>query len=75
VGLDVAIHYAAGARAGERVEARAEESSRSRGVASYRVAVTGDDGRPLCVVVATAYRTREWHLGVDAWPEQWRAAH
>ena len=75
VGLDVAVHYAAPARAGERVEARAEEASRSRGVASYRVDVSGEDGRTLCVILATAYRTREWHLGEDAWPEEWRASH
>ena len=75
VGLDVSIHYAAPARAGERLAARAEEASRSRSVASYRVDVTGEDGRALCVVLATAYRTREWHLGEDVWPQEWRTAH
>jgi acyl-CoA thioesterase len=73
VGLDVSIHYAAPARAGETLLAEAVEASRSRRVASYRVEVRGDNGVTRCTVLAVAFRTDRWHLGVDAWPADWRA--
>ena len=73
VGLDVSIHYAAPAQAGETLVAEARELSRSRRVASYRVEVTGEDSRPRCTALAVAFRTDRWHLGEDAWPAEWRA--
>lgn len=73
VALDVSVHYAAAASAGGRLVASAHEVTRSRRVASYRVEVSGDDGRTYCVLLATAYRTDDWHLGEDVWPADWRA--
>jgi acyl-CoA thioesterase len=72
VGLDVSIHYAAPARAGETLVAEARELSRSRRVASYHVEVAGEDGRPRCTALAVAFRTERWHLGEEAWPAAWR---
>ena len=74
VGLDVTVHYAAPVQAGERVVASAEELTRSRSVASYRVGVSADDGTTRCLLFATAYRTSRWHLGESEWPVEWRAA-
>jgi len=72
VGLDVSIHYSAAAQAGEALVAEATELSRSRRVASYRVEVAGEDGRPRCTALAVAFRTDRWHLGEEAWPAEWR---
>ena len=73
VGLDVTVHYAAPVAAGERVVAVAEELTRSRSVASYRVVLTARE-TTRCVLLATAYRTSRWHLGESAWPAEWRQA-
>ena len=75
VGLDVSIHYAARATAGESLVARARELTRSRRVASYAIEVTGEDGAVRCTALATAFRTDGWHLGEDTWPAAWRATH
>lgn len=72
VALDVTVHFAAAARPGVTLVATARELTRSRRVASYRVEVAGEDGASRCVLLATAYRTGEWHLGEDAWPAEWR---
>ena len=72
VGLDVSIHYAAPAQAGETLVAQARELSRSRRVASYHVDVVGEDGRPRCTALAVAFRTDRWHFGEEAWPVDWR---
>jgi phenylacetic acid degradation protein PaaD len=72
VGLDVSIHYAAPTQAGETLVAEASELSRSRRVASYRVEVAGEDGRPRCTALAVAFRTGRWHLGEESWPAEWR---
>jgi acyl-CoA thioesterase len=74
VGLDVSIHFAAPARAGERLVATARELTRSRRVASYRVEVAGEEEPPRCTALAVAFRTDRWHLGAEAWPEEWKAA-
>jgi acyl-CoA thioesterase len=71
VGLDVSVHYAAPAEPGELLLAEAQEVTRSRRVASYRVDVR-EDGRSRCTALAVAFRTDRWHLGEDAWPTSWR---
>ncbi len=72
VALDLTAHFAAPARPGETLVATASEVTRSRRVASYRVEVAGEDGGSRCILLATAYRTSEWHLGEEAWPKEWR---
>jgi len=72
VGLDVSVHYAAVAEAGQVLVADAVEVTRSKRVASYRVDVSAADGRTRCSALAVAFRTDHWHLGVEAWPAQWR---
>ena len=72
VGLDVSLHYAAVAEAGQVLVADAVEVTRSKRVASYRVDVSAADGRTRCSALAVAFRTDHWHLGVEAWPAQWR---
>jgi acyl-CoA thioesterase len=75
VGLDVTIHYAAAAQAGEELLAEAVEVSRSRRIASYRVEVRGADSDVRATVLAVAFRTARWHLSEDAWPASWREEH
>ena len=75
VGLDVSVHYAAPAHAGDVFTASADEISRSRRVASYGIDVRGEDGAVRCTALAVAFRTDRWHLGEDAWPPEWRARY
>jgi acyl-CoA thioesterase len=76
VALDLSTHFAAAADAGEALVAEAEEASRGRRTASYRITVRGEaSSTPVAHVLAVAYRTARWHGGEDAYPESWRAAH
>jgi acyl-CoA thioesterase len=56
--------------------ATAVERSRTRRTASYAIDVTSeDDGALRASFQAMTFRTGRWHLGEDAWPEEWRATH
>jgi phenylacetic acid degradation protein PaaD len=56
VALEMTAHYVSAARIGEPLEAVAEEVSRSRRVASYRIEVRGG-GELRAWFMAVAYRT------------------
>jgi uncharacterized protein (TIGR00369 family) len=61
---------------GEVLLARAEERSRTRRTAAYAVDVTSEgDGSLKASFSAMCFRTGRWHLGDDAWPEEWQAGH
>lgn len=76
VALTVEIHYLAAPEVGVELEAVARERSRGRRAASYLIEVrpTGGDGL-VASFHAMVHRTGRWHLGEDAWPDDWRADH
>ena len=56
--------------------ATAVERSRTRRTAAYAIdVVSEDDGALRAGFQAMAFRTGRWHLGEDAWSEEWRATH
>ena len=60
----------------EVLVASAVERSRTRRTAAYAIDVTSEaDGALRATFQAMAFRTGRWHLGEDAWPEEWRATH
>ena len=75
VALESSCHYSRSAQIGETLTAGASEVARSRRTASYRIDVRDHDGDLVAWYMALAYRTDEWHLGEDRWPEAWREAH
>jgi len=61
---------------GEVLLARAEERSRTRRTAAYAVDITSEsDGVLRASFSAMCFRTGRWHLGDDAWPEDYQASH
>ncbi len=74
VALDLSAHFPSAGVPGEVLVATADEVARSARTASYRIEVAGGDPlRPRLLCQALAYRTRDWHLGEDAWPPDWVA--
>jgi acyl-CoA thioesterase len=73
VALDLTCHFTAPARGGALV-AEAEEVTRSRRTASYRVTVTEGAGI-VAWLLAVAYRTDRWRLGAERYPDDWRDTH
>jgi acyl-CoA thioesterase len=74
--LTVEIQFLSAPIAGDVLLATATERSRTRRTASYAVDVTSEsDGTLRAGFQAMAFRTGRWHLGDDAWPEDWRAGH
>jgi acyl-CoA thioesterase len=64
------------ASTGDVLVATAVERSRTRRTAAYAIDVTSEDNGALrAAFQAMAFRTGAWHLGEDAWPEEWRATH
>ena len=75
VALDTACHYSQPAEVGGELTAGASEMARTRRTASYRIDVRTPDGELVAWYMALAYRTKDWHLGEDRWPQEWRDAH
>ena len=64
------------APADEVLIATAVERSRTRRTAAYAIdVISEDDGALRAAFQAMVFRTGRWHLGEDAWPEEWRATH
>lgn len=61
VSVDNSISYPSPVRAGDRLNARAEELSAGRRMAFYRVTVTRQDGKPVAHFRGTVFRTDERH--------------
>jgi acyl-CoA thioesterase len=73
VAVDTACHYTHPGKIGATLIADAEEVSRSRSTASYRITVSPEGGsRPTAWYMAACYRTNRWHLPEDRFPEPWR---
>ena len=61
---------------GDALVARATERSRTRRTSAFGIDVTSeDDGTLRAAFHAMCFRTERWHLGEDAWPEDWRARY
>lgn len=75
VALTMDAHFLAAPRIGEVLLAESQERSRTRGTASHLVEVTGAGGRQIASVHAMVHRTGRWHLGEEAWSQEWREAH
>jgi acyl-CoA thioesterase len=74
--LTVEIQYLSAPLAGEVLVATAVERSRTRRTAAYAIDVTSEsDGALRATFQAMVFRTGRWHLGSDAWPEDWQATH
>lgn len=74
--LTVEIQFLTAAGIGDVLVATARERSRTRRTAAYAVDVTSEaDGALRASFSARAFRTGRWHLGEDAWPDEWRASH
>jgi len=64
------------APADEVLIATAVERSRTRRTGAYAIDVVSEaDGALRATFQAMAFRTGRWHLGEDAWTEEWRATH
>jgi acyl-CoA thioesterase len=75
VALTVEIQFLS-APVGDVLAATAVERARTRRTAAYAIDVTSEaDGALRAAFQAMVYRTGRWHLGEDAWPEEWRATH
>ena len=76
VALSIEIHYLTAGVAGETLRATAVERARTRRTASFAIDVTSEsDGKLRASFQAMCFRTGRWHLGEDAWPQDWRDAH
>lgn len=74
--LTVEVQFLTAVREGDVLLARARERSRTRRTAAYAIDVTSEaDGTLRASFQAMAFRTGRWHLGEDAWPEEWRSSH
>ena len=77
VALTVEAHYLAPPLEGGPLIAVASERSRTRRTGSYLLTVYAED-RPdelMASFHAMTYRTDQWLLGPDAWPQAWRDEH
>jgi acyl-CoA thioesterase len=75
VASSLTLHFTAGGAIGEPLTARAQEMSRTRRLASYRVDVRDARGDVVAWAQAVAFRTERWHLAESELPDGWREAH
>lgn len=74
--LTAEAQFLSAARLGEVLITRAEERSRTRRTVAIGVDVLSEaDGALRATVQAMCFRTERWHLGEEAWPEDWRATY
>jgi acyl-CoA thioesterase len=74
--LSAQAQYLTAAPLGEPLLARAAERSRTRRTVSLGIDVTSEESGALrASLQAICFRTGRWHLGEDAWPEDWRAQY
>jgi acyl-CoA thioesterase len=77
VALSLEVHYLNPGMVGRPVLVTAVEHARTRRTGSYRidVAAEADASERWAGLQAMVYRTEKWHLGADAWSEEWRIRH
>jgi uncharacterized protein (TIGR00369 family) len=74
--LSAEAQFLSAAREGDVLVSRATERSRTRRTASFAIDVVSEaDGTLRAALQAMCFRTERWHLGEDAWPEEWRARY
>jgi acyl-CoA thioesterase len=74
--LSAQSQFLTAAPLGEVLVARATERSRTRRTVALAVDVTSEAGGVLrASLQAICFRTDRWHLGEDAWPEEWRTKY
>ena len=74
--LTADAQYLSAGTVGDALVARATERSRTRRTSAFGIDVTSeDDGTLRAAFQAMCFRTERWHLGEDAWPEDWRAKY
>jgi len=74
--LSAEAQFLSAARTGDVLLARCEERSRTRRTAAFAVDVVSEtDGALRATVQAMCFRTERWHLGEDAWPDDWKARY
>jgi acyl-CoA thioesterase len=74
--LSAEAQFLSAAPGGDTLLARATERSRTRRTASFAIDVTSEvDGTLRATLQAMCFRTGRWHLGEEAWPEDWRARY
>lgn len=74
--LTVEIQFLSAPQAGEVLVATAVERSRTRRTAAYAVDVISEaDGALRASFQGMVFRTGRWHLGEDAWPDEWKSTH
>jgi phenylacetic acid degradation protein PaaD len=76
VALTIETQFLSAPLAGEVLVATAVERSRTRRTAAYAIDVVSEtDGTLRATFSAMVFRTGRWHLGPDAWSEEWQSAH
>jgi acyl-CoA thioesterase len=75
VALSIDTHFLAPPAVGAPLTVVATERNRTRRTASYDIVGTAPDGSAVATWHAMVYRLDRWHLGEDAWPDDWRARH
>jgi uncharacterized protein (TIGR00369 family) len=74
--LTVEAQFLSAAPVGDVLVARAEERSRTRRTAAFAIDVVSETDRTLrATFQAMCFRTERWHLGADAWPDDWRTRY
>ena len=74
VALSIDVHYLAAPRVGAELIAEGRERSRRRRAGSYLIDVRSGD-ELVASLHSVAHRTDRWHLGDQAWPEDWRSRY
>ena len=74
VALSVDVQFLAAPPAGTGLVAQARERSRTRRTGAYLIEVVAED-ELVASLHAMAHRRSVWHLGEDAWPEDWRSRY
>lgn len=74
VALSVDVQFLSAPPARTGLVAQARERSRTRRTGAYLIEVLAEDTL-VASLHAMAHRRSVWHLGEDAWPDDWRAAY
>ena len=72
--VQIDIVYHRGVKPGDKVVASATEFNRSRRFANYRIELHVDENL-VASATGLAFRTDEWHLNEDDWPEDWKSKY
>lgn len=72
VAIHLDINYLHRVDPGDRIVATASVASMSRRFCHVSLSVARGE-RQLATATGITYRTDDWHLGADTWPDEWRA--